>query len=191
MLACMATYSHISALANLLLTRRSTQRVAKECGLLDVLPAHWVSRVDGVLPASGYRINWDGLWAELSSGVSLENLVHRGSPPAVPAAVLDLLHRRLSKPDVLAAATFDLLTSQCDRHGQNVYVSKDGRLSLIDNDQAYGSSACWMGAAGSAPTCVRLSAASGCPGWDVGGQDWAARLVGTLVCAWVDRRHEP
>ncbi|KAI8464996.1 MAG: hypothetical protein J3K34DRAFT_380094 [Monoraphidium minutum] len=116
------------------------QRVAEDCGLLDVLPAHWVGRVDGALPGSGYRIAWDGLWAELSPGASLESLVFRGAPPAVPAAVLDLLQTRLSHSDVIQAAVFDLLTSQCDRHAQNVYVSRAGRLSLIDNDQAYGSS---------------------------------------------------
>ena len=33
------------------------------------------------------------------------------------------------------AAIFDLLFSQCDRHGQNVYLKPDGSLVLIDNDQ--------------------------------------------------------
>ncbi|KIY99485.1 hypothetical protein MNEG_8476 [Monoraphidium neglectum] len=63
-----------------------------------------------------------------------------GAPPAAPAALLDLLQRRLSQRDVINASVFDLLTSQCDRHAENVYVSAAGQLSLIDNDQAYGSS---------------------------------------------------
>jgi hypothetical protein len=33
------------------------------------------------------------------------------------------------------AAVFDLLFSQCDRHGQNLYLRPDGSLVLIDNDQ--------------------------------------------------------
>lgn len=139
---------------------------------MDVLPAHWVGKLDGVLPASGYRINWDGLWAELSAGASLENVVHRGAPPAVPAAVLDLLKRRLSKSDVISAAIFDLLTSQCDRHAQNVYVSRDGRLSLIDNDQAYGSSE-RRGVGGAAPLGLALVFCGG-PGAPCGA--WEGRL---------------
>jgi hypothetical protein len=30
---------------------------------------------------------------------------------------------------------FDLLFSQCDRHGQNLYLKPDGAIVLIDNDQ--------------------------------------------------------
>jgi len=37
------------------------------------------------------------------------------------------------------AAVFDLLFSQCDRHGQNLYLTPDGGVSLIDNDQCFGS----------------------------------------------------
>lgn len=36
---------------------------------------------------------------------------------------------------VVMAAIFDLLFSQCDRHGQNLYLKPDGSLVLIDNDQ--------------------------------------------------------
>lgn len=36
---------------------------------------------------------------------------------------------------VLLAAVFDLLFSQCDRHGQNLYLKPDGSIVLIDNDQ--------------------------------------------------------
>ena len=36
---------------------------------------------------------------------------------------------------VVLAAIFDLLFSQCDRHGSNLYLQPDGSLVLIDNDQ--------------------------------------------------------
>lgn len=36
------------------------------------------------------------------------------------------------------AAIFDLLTSQCDRNAGNVFVSKDGHISLIDNTDGLG-----------------------------------------------------
>lgn len=35
---------------------------------------------------------------------------------------------------------FDLLTAQCDRHAENVFVDEGGRLTLIDNDQMLGDS---------------------------------------------------
>jgi hypothetical protein len=41
----------------------------------------------------------------------------------------------VSITQVILAAVFDLLFSQCDRHGQNLYLKPDGSLVLIDNDQ--------------------------------------------------------
>lgn len=38
----------------------------------------------------------------------------------------------------MEAAIFDLLTSQCDRHANNVFVDESGGLSLIDNGDALG-----------------------------------------------------
>lgn len=38
----------------------------------------------------------------------------------------------------MLAAIWDLLTTQCDRHGQNVYVDAAGHVKLIDADQALG-----------------------------------------------------
>ena len=32
----------------------------------------------------------------------------------------------------------DLLTSQCDRHAQNVFINDDGQIRLIDNLQVRG-----------------------------------------------------
>ena len=45
---------------------------------------------------------------------------------------------RLSSAEVTLAAIWDLLTMQCDRHGQNVHVDASGHLTLIDLDQAFG-----------------------------------------------------
>ncbi len=33
---------------------------------------------------------------------------------------------------------FDLLTGQCDRHADNMFVSRHGRLALIDHESAMG-----------------------------------------------------
>ena len=35
------------------------------------------------------------------------------------------------------AAIFDLLTSQCDRHAQNLFIAEDGGIKLIDNERAF------------------------------------------------------
>lgn len=48
-----------------------------------------------------------------------------------------MLHR-VRSPEVVLAAIWDLLTMQCDRHGQNVYIDETGHLTLIDLDQAFG-----------------------------------------------------
>lgn len=36
---------------------------------------------------------------------------------------------------MVRAALLDLLTSQCDRHAQNVFIDDKGQLTLIDNQQ--------------------------------------------------------
>lgn len=53
-----------------------------------------------MLPGSGYRVTWDGLWADLVVGVSLENLVHGGTPRLAPGVLLDVLQRRLNSSQV-------------------------------------------------------------------------------------------
>lgn len=41
-------------------------------------------------------------------------------------------------PQVQLAAIWDLFTSQCDRHAENVFVDQNGNLQIIDNDKAMG-----------------------------------------------------
>ncbi len=33
---------------------------------------------------------------------------------------------------------WDLLTGQCDRHSENIFVDKAGNIQMIDNDKALG-----------------------------------------------------
>lgn len=47
--------------------------------------------------------------------------------------VLSLLGR-MQPQQLVKGAIFDLLTGQCDRHAQNIFLSEDGRLRLIDNE---------------------------------------------------------
>ncbi len=55
---------------------------------------------------------------EQAHGISLENLVRLGTPMMHPTQLLDFMHSRVNKSQVVLAAIFDLLTSQCDRHAQ-------------------------------------------------------------------------
>ena len=32
----------------------------------------------------------------------------------------------------------DLLTAQCDRHSENIFIDRDGQLQYIDNDKSLG-----------------------------------------------------
>lgn len=76
------------------------QGVIDDCQLGALLPRQWLGRVDGVLPGSGYRVSWDGLWADFVVGVSLENLVHGGTPRLAPALLLDVLQQKLNSSQV-------------------------------------------------------------------------------------------
>ena len=111
------------------------QKLRDECGFEDLVPRVWVDRVDGVMPGLGYHIRWHGLWMEYVHGVSLENILNKGSPSRLPPSViLNLMHNKLNKTQVIRAAIFDLLTSQCDRHSQNIFIDEGGQLTLIDNE---------------------------------------------------------
>ena len=33
---------------------------------------------------------------------------------------------------------WDLLTTQCDRHSENIFIDDEGNLQFIDNDKALG-----------------------------------------------------
>ncbi|EFJ50201.1 hypothetical protein VOLCADRAFT_89086 [Volvox carteri f. nagariensis] len=79
--------------------------------------------------------SWWGLWMEYVEGVSLENVLFKGVPKRLPLeTIADLFNNRLNTTRVIRAAIFDLLTSQCDRHAQNLLIQEDGNFKLIDNE---------------------------------------------------------
>uniref|UniRef100_A0A7S0RET0 PI3K/PI4K catalytic domain-containing protein n=1 Tax=Chlamydomonas leiostraca TaxID=1034604 RepID=A0A7S0RET0_9CHLO len=128
------TCSPVTVLKNMQLLL-ALEKISEDCGLGDIIPKVWVERVDAVIPELGYHIRWHGLWMELIKGVSLENFLHKGEPVRLPPPeVLDVLHNKLNKTQVVRGAIFDLLTSQCDRHAQNIFINEDGQLKLIDNE---------------------------------------------------------
>lgn len=111
------------------------QQLAQECGAGDVYPRSWVAPIDAVVPAggigAGFHICWHVLWMEEAPGVTL--MVLQQQPPLI----LPLL-KKMNSTQLVAATVMELLTSQCDRHFQNIFIDGAGRLKLIDNDQALG-----------------------------------------------------
>jgi hypothetical protein len=41
----------------------------------------------------------------------------------------------VNSSEVAALAVFDLMFTQCDRHQQNIFMTEEGKLFAIDNDQ--------------------------------------------------------
>jgi hypothetical protein len=111
--------------------------IAEDCGLTDVIPKVWVEEVNGIIPDIGYPVKWMGIWMEQAEGISMENLVRLGNPMMHPNNLLTIMHERVNKTQVVHAAIFDLLTSQCDRHAQNIFISEQGRVMLIDNERSF------------------------------------------------------
>ncbi len=80
----------------------------------------------GKLPAQGR--------AQVQSKPDLVHMEGFEEPPLCrrvePSVVLDTMHNRLNKTQVVRAAIFDLLTSQCDRHAQ----VRSARLGLLSHN---------------------------------------------------------
>lgn len=112
------------------------QRVIQECGLSDVTVKVWVAPVNAVVPNIGFHIWWSGLWMEVAEGISVNRLAFVNKKLLSQQNVLTLLQEKLNKTLIVRAAMYDLLTSQCDRHSQNVFVQENGNFKLIDNMQA-------------------------------------------------------
>eukprot|EP00798_Chlamydomonas_sp_ICE-L_P026263 gene26263-17365_t len=106
------------------------QRVVEECGLLDATTKVWIDPVDAIVPEYGVHIWWNGLWMEKADGISMNQLA------ILTKTTMDLLQVKLNKTRVVEVALMDLLTSQCDRHSQNVFINEHGNIKVIDNLQA-------------------------------------------------------
>ncbi|PNW74176.1 hypothetical protein CHLRE_13g588350v5 [Chlamydomonas reinhardtii] len=124
-----------SRIAEIMRQLMAIDKLSVECGFTDLVPRMWLAPVKGIVPDVGYPIDWYGLWMEYVDGISLENLLHKGAPKRLPLPVIaDLLNNKLNASKVVRGAVFDLLTSQCDRHAQNIFMQEDGNIKLIDNE---------------------------------------------------------
>eukprot|EP00892_Ulva_mutabilis_P003338 jgi/Ulvmu1/1376/UM011_0104.1 len=122
------------------------EKLSQRCGFESVVPRMWTAPLNSLSPDGRSFLSWDALWMERAEGVSVAMLTQMASSRAVQqarealgdTAFDELLTKTLRSHDVVLAAIWDLLTMQCDRHAQNVYVDEGGRVTLIDADQALG-----------------------------------------------------
>ncbi|GAX78973.1 hypothetical protein CEUSTIGMA_g6413.t1 [Chlamydomonas eustigma] len=115
------------------------QKLSRECGFNQIVPKLWIEPIHGIVPGHGFHIDWLGLWFDIAEGVSVQNIQESGQPPMKPELMLDIFHT-INHTEIKLSALFDVLTSQCDRHQQNMFVTKDRKLMIIDNDQVYATS---------------------------------------------------
>lgn len=124
------------------------QALADECGIADVTVRHWRERIKSSNPNTGDKIDSEVLFMDRAQGVSLEQLTRQrpdriivnGELVSAPSAV-KLVHDVVNSVDsakIVKAALFDVLMGQCDRHGQNMFITINGDITLIDSDQAFG-----------------------------------------------------
>eukprot|EP00898_Chlorokybus_atmophyticus_P009266 jgi/Chlat1/96/Chrsp1S03208 len=116
-----------------LVTVLAVQRLAEECGLLDIIIKARVEDIDAAMPMTGARIRQEALWMQTAPGAPLHALANEH----YPVASLQRLLARVPSKQVLKAATFDLLFSMANRHAGDVYFTESGVMTLIDNDDAF------------------------------------------------------
>eukprot|EP00195_Chlamydomonas_chlamydogama_P003117 CAMPEP_0202915096 /NCGR_PEP_ID=MMETSP1392-20130828/64809_1 /ASSEMBLY_ACC=CAM_ASM_000868 /TAXON_ID=225041 /ORGANISM="Chlamydomonas chlamydogama, Strain SAG 11-48b" /LENGTH=549 /DNA_ID=CAMNT_0049606991 /DNA_START=71 /DNA_END=1716 /DNA_ORIENTATION=+ len=111
------------------------QKLVEDCGVQEIAPRVWFGPVSAVLPGIGYHVRWYGLWMEEARGITLHGLStarHAGQ------FTYQLMGRMLNRTQVQMGAIMDVLTAQCDRHSENIFVDSHGNLQYIDNDKALG-----------------------------------------------------
>jgi hypothetical protein len=112
--------------------------LAMDANLTEATPRSWTEDIRSFLPtssgdpASGFKVDTRGQFYDVAEGVSIEAFYDGITTRSMA------LTRAIPHEDVLRAAMFDLLFSEQDRHGQNVFVSERGRLTILDNEGAFG-----------------------------------------------------
>ena len=112
-------------------------KISHEAGLSDVIPRAKYMRAKTFAPwdegketSSGVKQDMDVMVFGAAPGVGFESL-----GPRITPTLLELL-RKIDPDRILKLALFDLLTSQGDRHGQNIFITEDGLIHGIDNESS-------------------------------------------------------
>eukprot|EP00241_Pyramimonas_parkeae_P002315 CAMPEP_0114225066 /NCGR_PEP_ID=MMETSP0058-20121206/455_1 /TAXON_ID=36894 /ORGANISM="Pyramimonas parkeae, CCMP726" /LENGTH=534 /DNA_ID=CAMNT_0001335609 /DNA_START=97 /DNA_END=1701 /DNA_ORIENTATION=- len=116
----------------------SLNAITEEAGLASITPKAWSAPVRSILPEgihqhTGVRVDSRGQFYKIAPGVSLESV----TGGVVTNENLPML-LGIPSEQVVKAAMLDLLFSEQDRHGQNVFVDEDYNMMVIDNEGAYG-----------------------------------------------------
>jgi hypothetical protein len=123
--------------------------MALDANLSLATPRSWTEEIRAFLPVGGYGDGPDAGEPDPSAGAKIENVKAQFYEPAPGVAVeaffsegastrvLDLA-KRIRHEDIVRCAVFDLLFSEQDRHGQNVFVSEEGRVVVLDNEGSFG-----------------------------------------------------
>ena len=120
----------------------SLDKLAHAANLSSVVPRSWTVEVKSFLPWDGFSTAGHKLqkgvkaqFYEKAPGVSIEAVLGTLDPMVNFAAF-----KKISHDNVIRAATFDLLFSESDRHGQNVFFSDEGEITLIDSEGTFSTS---------------------------------------------------
>lgn len=165
---------------------KSLQRLTDFCGLESVSTRSWIASVAGTAPAglpldpysvhpTSVPLNQTGIFSSPAKGVALSALCSR------PNEGPELLEQ-VKSHQVVQAALFDFIFCAGDRHTQNVYVSEDAQITLIDNDNLLGEQVYKSGS----ETTKRLCAVSSLflPGtmesWRLRRSKFCKNMLGTL-----------
>jgi len=114
---------------------RTLLQLQYDCGFGDINIHEWMAPIRTVVEETGERIEEaEGIFAEFARGASVEALVGRYNFEDLSDIMQRIPHDR-----VITAALFDFMTAQHDRHGENVFVTDEGGLQLIDTrDSVFG-----------------------------------------------------
>ena len=114
-------------------------KLAEDANLTAATPRTWTEDVRSFIPvtpddpASGVKVDARMQFYEEAEGVSVEAFYGNGDMERYLNVTRSIPHE-----DVVRAAVFDLLFSEQDRHGQNVFVGESGRLHVLDNEGSFG-----------------------------------------------------
>jgi len=113
-------------------------KLTVDANLTGIVPRTWTGSVKSFLPwdghaVQGHKIDVRSQFYEVAKGYSIE-AVYGGS---VAKDTVDMF-KNIKHEEVIKAATFDLLFSEQDRHGQNVFINEEGDITLIDSEGCFG-----------------------------------------------------
>ena len=106
-------------------------KIAEESGLADIIPKVSFIKAHTTTPDNVLQ-NVHMAVFDAAPGQSYERLQSNTKKDD-----FEKLLAKMSPKQIKQIALFDLLTGQMDRHPQNIFISPEGRLMAIDNDQTF------------------------------------------------------